>query len=101
LPTWDWPWPRQEQGCLIDSDLRQPSLHDLSACQWHRLTVALADAKSVDRVVVPTTMPNLYLLVVPFHPIRGASGFQSMREFVENLAGQFDTLLFDSAPVCP
>ena len=90
-----------ERVCLIDSDLRQPSLHDLfGVSNGIGLTVALAEAKSVDQVVVPT-LPNLCL--VPSGPLPPNPwellGSNRMREFVETLAGQFDTLLFDSAPV--
>jgi capsular exopolysaccharide synthesis family protein len=88
--------------CLIDSDLRQPSLHDLfGVSNGIGLTVALAEAKSVDQVVVPTTLPNLYL--VPSGPVPPNPGellgSNRMREFVESLSRQFDTLLFDSAPI--
>lgn len=88
--------------CLIDSDLRQPRLHDLfGVSNGIGLTVALAEAKGVEQVVVPTTLPNLYL--VPSGPLPPNPwellGSNRMRGFVEKLAGQFDTLLFDSAPV--
>ena len=88
--------------CLVDSDLRQPSLHDLfGVSNGIGLTVALAEAKSVDQVIVPTKMPNLYL--VPSGPLPPNPwellGSNRMREFVETLAGRFDTVLFDSAPV--
>jgi protein-tyrosine kinase len=88
--------------CLIDSDLRQPSLHDLfGVSNGIGLTVALAEAKSVDQVLVPTKMPNLYLVPSgPLPPNPGELlGSNRMREFVEKLAGQFDTLIFDSAPI--
>lgn len=88
--------------CLIDSDLRQPSLHDLfGVSNGIGLTVALAEAKSIDQVLVATSMPNLYLIPSgPLPPNPGELlGSNRMREFVETLAGKFDTLLFDSAPV--
>src|SRR5215510_10549823 len=88
--------------CLIDSDLRQPSLHHLfGVSNGIGLTVALAEAKAVDQVVVPTKLPNLYLVPSgPLPPNPGELlGSNRMREFVETLAGRFDTLLFDSAPI--
>jgi capsular exopolysaccharide synthesis family protein len=88
--------------CLVDSDLRQPSLHDLfGVSNGIGLTVALAEAKSVDQVIVPTKMPNLYLVPSgPLPPNPGELlGSNRMHEFVENLLARFDTLLFDSAPV--
>ena len=91
-----------ERVCLIDSDLRQPSLHNLfGVSNGIGLTVALAEAKSVEQVLVPTTMPNLYL--VPSGPLPPNPwellGSNRMREFVESLLARFDTLLFDSAPI--
>ena len=66
--------------CLIDSDLRQPSLHDLfGVSNGIGLTVALAEAKSVDQVIVPTTdaesLPGAKWS--PSTQSLGASGLQS------------------------
>lgn len=88
--------------CLIDTDLRHPTLHHyFGVSNTNGLTVALAGARSMKQVVLPTMIPNLYL--VPSGPLppnpSQLLGSKRMRQFVEILGGEFDTLLFDSPPV--
>ncbi|MFQ5872380.1 MAG: CpsD/CapB family tyrosine-protein kinase, partial [Dehalococcoidia bacterium] len=88
--------------CLIDSDLRHPILHHFfGVSNGIGLTVALAEAKTISQVVLPTSIPNLHLVPsgpVPPNPSE-LLGSRRMCQFVETLAGEFDTLLFDSPPV--
>jgi capsular exopolysaccharide synthesis family protein len=90
--------------CLIDSDLRHPSLHHLfGVSNGIGLTVALADAKSAKKVVVSTMVPDLHL--VPTGPLppnpSELLGSKRMHQFVESLADEFDMILFDSPPLIP
>jgi len=89
--------------CLIDSDLRRPTLHRLFGMDNARgLTTALVDGLSFADVAQPTRVPGLALLPSGPLPPNPAElvGSNRMRERLEEAAGSaFDLVLCDSPPV--
>ena len=87
---------------MIDADLRHPTLHHFfGVSNSNGLTVALAQARTMEQVVLPTMIPNLYLVPSGPPPPNPSQllGSNRMRQFVEVLGDVFDMLLFDSPPV--
>lgn len=88
--------------CLIDSDLRRPSLHRLFEFENDRgLTTALLDDLPFAEVARPTRVPNLSVLTSGPLPPNPAElvGSKRMRDLVEGAASNFDVILCDSPPV--
>jgi capsular exopolysaccharide synthesis family protein len=88
--------------CLIDADLRKPSLHRVFGMDNQRgLTTALLEGKSLADVAVPTRVPGLSVVVSgplpPNHAELSAS--QRMRDLLEAATRDFDLVLCDSPPV--
>jgi capsular exopolysaccharide synthesis family protein len=89
---------------VVDADLYRPSCHRaLRTRNVLGLTDFLAGQAPLERVIVPTGIPNLFLLS------RGSAapnptelvGSKRMQEAVEMLKKRFDFLLIDSPPVTP
>jgi capsular exopolysaccharide synthesis family protein len=89
--------------CLVDSDLRRPTLHRLFGMDNARgLTTALVEGLSFADVARPTRVPGLSLLPSGPLPPNPAElvGSNRMRERLEEAAGSaFDLVLCDSPPV--
>lgn len=88
--------------CLVDGDLRNPSLHRVFGMDNHRgLTTALLDGKTLADVAVPTRVPGLSVVVSGPLPSNRAdlSASQRMRDLLENATHDFDLVLCDSPPV--
>ena len=89
--------------CLVDSDLRRPTLHRLFGMDNGRgLTTALVDGLPFADVAQPTRIPGLSLLPSGPLPPNPAElvGSNRMRERLEEAAGSaFDLVLCDSPPV--
>ncbi len=88
--------------CLVDSDLRRPTLHRLFDLENDRgLTTALVEELSVTEVARPTHVPNLWLLpsgVLPPNPAE-LVGSRRLRELLEAASSAFDLVVCDSPPI--
>ena len=88
--------------CLVDSDLRRPTLHRIFGVANSRgLTSALLEGLPFADVAQATAVPNLFVLSSGPLPPNPAElvGSNRMRESLEAAAGEFDTLVLDSPPV--
>jgi len=89
--------------CLVDSDLRRPTLHRLFGIDNTRgLTTALVEDLPFSEVARPTRIPNLWLLPSGPLPPNPAElvGSNRMRERLEEAAGgAYDMVVCDSPPV--
>ncbi|HEX2439047.1 MAG TPA: CpsD/CapB family tyrosine-protein kinase [Methylomirabilota bacterium] len=88
--------------CLIDSDLRRPTLHRIFGLGNSRgLTTALLEGLSLTEVAQPTNVPNLWVLTSGPLPPNPAElvGSNRMREALETAVADFDLILLDSPPV--
>jgi capsular exopolysaccharide synthesis family protein len=88
--------------CLVDSDLRRPTLHRIFGLGNSRgLTTALLDGLPFREVAQPTNVPGLFVLTSGPLPPNPAElvGSNRMREALEAAAGEYDMILLDSPPV--
>ena len=88
--------------CVVDSDLRRPTLHRLFKLSNTRgLTTALVEGLSFAEVAQPTTVPNLSILTSGPLPPNPAElvGSHRMRECLHAAAESFDLVLCDSPPL--
>ena len=88
--------------CLVDADLRKPSLHRVFGMDNQRgLTTALLEGKSLADVAVPTRIPGLSIVVSgplpPNHAELSAS--RRMHDLLDAATRDFDLVLCDSPPV--
>jgi protein-tyrosine kinase len=88
--------------CLIDSDLRRPTLHRIFGLgNGKGLTTALLEGLPFAQMAQPTNVPNLFVLTsgpVPPNPAE-LVGSNRMRESLEAAVGEFDMVLLDSPPL--
>lgn len=87
---------------LIDTDMRRPRLHRLldTGNDVGLSSVILGEA-TIDEVVEPTPVPNLFLLrcgPIPPNPAE-IVGSAKFRALCDELSTRFDRLVFDSPPV--
>jgi len=88
--------------CVVDSDLRRPTLHRLFKLSNTRgLTTALVEGLSFAEVAQPTTVPNLSILTSGPLPPNPAElvGSHRMREGLQAATESFDLVLCDSPPL--
>ena len=88
--------------CLVDSDLRRPSLHRVFGFDnTHGLTTALVEGSSLADVARPTRLANLSLVTSGPLPPNPAElvGSKRMQEFLGGATAAFDLVLCDSPPV--
>lgn len=88
--------------CLIDSDLRRPSLHRMFGLGNSRgLTSALLEGLPFAEVAQPTAVAHLSVLTSGPPPPNPAElvGSNRMRDCIEAAAADFDLVLLDSPPV--
>jgi len=89
--------------CVVDSDLRRPSLHRLFGLDNARgLTTALLEDLPFVEVARPTaSLPNLAILTSGPLPPNPAElvGSKRMRELVEGASSNFDLVICDSPPI--
>jgi capsular exopolysaccharide synthesis family protein len=87
--------------CLVDSDLRRPTLHRIFGLSNSRgLTTALLDGVPFSEVAQPTSVAGLSVLTSGPLPPNPAElvGSNRMREALD-AAGEYDMILLDSPPV--
>lgn len=88
--------------CLVDSDLRRPTLHKVFGLSNTRgLTTALLEGLPFGEVAQPTKVANLFVLTSGPLPPNPAElvGSNRMRECLEAATAEFDLLLLDSPPI--
>jgi len=89
---------------VVDSDLRRPNIHkNLNVSNAIGLTEYLAGSKTVDEIILPTGVPNLFCIAA------GGGGqtktalplltSHRMEELIEHVNKQFDIVLYDTPPV--
>ncbi len=88
--------------CLVDADLRKPSLHRVFRMDNQRgLTTALLEGKTLGDVAVTTIVPGLSVVVSgplpPNHAELSAS--KRMHDLLEAAARDFDLVICDTPPV--
>jgi protein-tyrosine kinase len=88
--------------CLVDSDLRRPSLHRIFGLENDTgLTTALLQDVPFAEIARPTGIANLVALTsgpLPPNPAEMV-GSKRMHELVKGAASDFDVVLCDSPPV--
>jgi protein-tyrosine kinase len=88
--------------CLVDSDLRRPSLHRIFGVENSRgLTTALIEGSALAEVARPTRVPNLSLVTSGPLPPNPAElvGSKRMHELLQHAMTTYDLVLCDSPPV--
>jgi len=88
--------------CLVDSDMRRPSLHRLFGVPNTRgLTTALVEGGTFGTVAQPTHIKNLSVVTSGPLPPNPAElvGSHRMQECLDSGTKEFDLRLFDSPPV--
>jgi capsular exopolysaccharide synthesis family protein len=86
---------------LVDADLRRGILHEQFAVPPEPgLAEVLTQQCPWNQAVVPTSVPNLFLLPAGTRPQRPGSLFaMHTNRFLAEIAGHYDYYLFDTAPV--
>jgi capsular exopolysaccharide synthesis family protein len=86
---------------LVDADLRRGTLHrHFSISASPGLAEVLAEKCEWSKTVVPTAIPNLFVLPCGALPRNPGSLFaMKASSFLTQIAGQYDYYLFDTAPV--
>lgn len=88
--------------CLVDADLRKPSLHRVFGMDNQRgLATALLEGKSLADVAVPTRVPGLSVVVsgpLPPNPAELAAS-RRMHDLLESATHDYDLVICDSPPV--
>ena len=90
---------------LVDADLRRPALHRIlglpSGLEAGGLTDSLMDGQSWQSLVMPTSVPNLFVIgsgTLAPNPAELLSS-KRMKSLIEELKEHFDIVIFDSPPV--
>ncbi|NQT19714.1 MAG: CpsD/CapB family tyrosine-protein kinase [Planctomycetes bacterium] len=88
--------------CIVDADLRSPSLHDLLGVRNTRgFTEVLERKLSLEAATLPTPVENLSLIPagrVSSNPSELLSSSRTA-QIVAELRGKYDYVVFDTAPV--
>ncbi|MBM4390303.1 MAG: polysaccharide biosynthesis tyrosine autokinase [Deltaproteobacteria bacterium] len=88
--------------CLVDADLRRPSLHHAFGLDNERgLSTLMSGADAVAGVVQPTPQEGLFILPSGPRPPNPAEqlGSQGCRDALDKLNEQFDLVIIDTPPV--
>ena len=88
---------------LIDADMRRPAIHQILGLEGIEggLSESLANGKSWESLMVPTSVPNLFFLsagTIPPNPSELLSS-KKMKALLEELKENFDTVIIDSPPI--
>ena len=89
---------------LVDADLRRARCHELLQCDGRQgLSEVLTGQLGLDDAVIPTEIPNLFLLsagAVPPDPPE-LLGSPRMNQLLKQLEVRYEHIILDSAPVMP
>ena len=88
--------------CLIDADLRRPSLHKMfDLPNRSGLTTALIGSESVESLALETRVPNLFVVPSGPQPPNPAELVASarMREVIAEAQTAFDLVVLDTPPI--
>lgn len=89
---------------LVDTDLRRSRCHEILRVQAEAgLTEVLVRLQDLSQAIVATRIPGLSLLgagSLPPNPTELVTSSE-MRALIEQIARQFEYVLFDSAPIIP
>ena len=88
--------------CLVDSDLRRPTLHRIFGLGNARgLTSALLEGAPFSALAQPTAIPKLFVLTSGPLPPNPAElvGSNKMREALEAAGAEYEMVLLDSPPI--
>jgi len=85
---------------LVDADLRRGVMHkNFFVSSSPGLAEALTGKRDWSKSVITTAIPNLYLLPCGTPPERHGNMFANSGKFLEDIAGKYDYVVFDTAPV--
>ena len=93
-----------EPVCIVDGDLRHPSMHSLLGVRPARgLADVLAGAATLDDVILDTPTPGLSFVPAGQRPANPGELVSShaMDEVIATLKERFAAVIFDSPPVLP
>jgi len=87
---------------LVDSDLRKPTVHHtFGVDNLFGFTNVLTKQRTLEKTIVETDEPNLYVLTsgpIPPNPAELLSS-KSMEQFIADVKQEFDYVLFDTPPL--
>lgn len=89
---------------IVDADMRKPRLHKVFGLESTiGLSSVLMGEASIDEVIQPTHVPDLYLISCGRVPENPAELLQSdrFRQVITELTERFGMVVFDSPPVVP
>src|SRR5436309_1105430 len=87
---------------LVDADMRRPMVHRvLSVEQTPGLSTYLTGQADLDQVIVPSGIPNLFVIPAGRIPVNPAELLASarLREAIETLGQRFAYIVFDTGPM--
>jgi capsular exopolysaccharide synthesis family protein len=87
---------------LVDADLRKPTVHyTFGVDNLFGFTTVLTKQRTLDKVIVESDEPDLYILPsgpIPPNPAELLSS-KSMEQFMEEAKSKFEYVLFDTPPL--
>jgi succinoglycan biosynthesis transport protein ExoP len=87
---------------IVDADLRRPVQHELFDVENNKgLTNYLTTEMELDKVILPTTIENLFVLpsgILPSDAV-GILNSQRMSDMISELKLRYDVVFFDSPPM--
>lgn len=95
---------QESKVLLIDTDLRRPTIHKIfNKNNSIGITNILVGENSIEECVQPTRFENLSILTSGFLPPNPAEllGSEEMKVIINQLAREFDIVIFDTPPVLP
>jgi len=91
-----------KKTCLVGLDLRKPRVHKMfDYTNEIGVSTYLINVHNIDEIILPTTIPNLFLITSGPIPPNPAELLETdkMRELIEQLKERFDVIVFDTPPL--